>query len=277
MNTKFVFVAKKLFLAAVMIYVASTVAIYALQRQLIFIPSENHVLPEDIGLAEVDEIILFMATNLRLYSWYGHAKDDQPTILFFHGNAGNVSNRADRFRHFMAKGYGVFILGYPGYGGSDGSPSETSFLNASQIAYDYLGKQGIGPNDIVIYGESLGTGVAVQLAATVRSRALILEAPMSSVRDIAQSQFPYLPISILLKDQFLSIDYIDQIRMPLLIIHGDSDKIIPISSGRMLFEKAIEPKEFQSIKGAGHNNLDRYVVTEIVQAFLDDVSHGADD
>lgn len=267
---------KKALLSAFMFYVAVTFAVYAFQRQLIFMPSENRILPEDMGLAEVAEITILTATNQSLYSWYGRAKGDQPTILFFHGNAGNVSNRAERFRQFMAKGFGLFILGYPGYGGSDGSPSEASFLDASQLSYDYLLKQGIKADNIVLYGESLGTSVAVQLSARKRAKALILEAPMSSVLDLAKTQFPYFPIGLLLRDPFLSIDYIDQIRMPLLVMHGDSDQIIPISSGRMLFEKAIEPKAFNSIKGAGHNNLHRYAVAEIVQSFLGDQTHSSD-
>lgn len=241
-----------------------------MQRDLMFIPSAERVLPHDIGLDEVDEITLETPDGQRLYSWYGHAKSKLPTILFFHGNSRGVSNRRGKIRQIMAKGYGVFMLGYPGYGGSEGAPSESAFIQAAELSYQHLRASGIARGDIVIYGESLGTAVAVQLAAKQQARALILEAPMSSIREIAQSQYPYLPVELLLKDPFLSIDFIGDVKMPILFIHGTDDGAIPISSGRKLFEAANHPKIFHAVEGAGHNNLYDFPVFDVVHSFITD-------
>jgi len=169
----------------------------------------------------------------------------------------------------MAEGYGVFILGYPGYGGNEGSPSEKSFREASLLSYEYLRNLGLDAEDVVIYGESIGTGVAVQLAAHVEAKALILESPMTSAIDVASEHYPYLPVSLLLKDRFKSDDHIDRIEMPLLVMHGDRDTIIPIKIGQELFALAKEPKSFVTLEGAGHNDLQLYPVKEIAREFID--------
>ena len=261
--------AKILILFVLAIYLAINLYVYANQRDFMFFPTLLRVTPEQVGLANVAEVTLQTGSNLELISWFGKARNDQPTILFFHGNGGAVSHREHRFRGFMDAGYGVFMLGYPGYGGNDGNPSEESFREASLLSYEYLRDIGIDPDDIVIYGESIGSGVAVQLAATVQAKALILEAPMSSAIDVAREHYPYLLVTLLLRDRFQSIDYVDGIGMPLLVMHGDSDAIIPIRSGQKLFNQASEPKTFVSLKGAGHNDLQLFSVAEVAREFID--------
>ena len=140
-------------------------------------------------------------------------------------------------------------------GGSDGSPSEHSITAASEAAWAWLLAAGLQDREIVIYGESLGSAVAVKLAARHAPRAVVLEAPMSSVRSIAQQYYPYLPVALLLQDPWLSDEHIASVRSPLLILHGDRDSLIPIESGRALFEAASEPKEFVTVRGASHNDL----------------------
>jgi len=260
----------KVFLLLVLAsYFAINLLVYANQRELMFVPTPDHVTPEEVGLADVDEVTLVLESKLELNSWFGRAKNGQPTILFFHGNAGAVNHRAHRFRELMAEGYGVFILGYPGYGGNEGSPSEKSFREASLLSYEYLRNLGLDAEDVVIYGESIGTGVAVQLAAHVEAKALILESPMTSAIDVASEHYPYLPVSLLLKDRFKSDDHIDRIEMPLLVMHGDRDTIIPIKIGQELFALAKEPKSFVTLEGAGHNDLQLYPVKEIAREFID--------
>jgi len=244
-------------------------AVYLLQRDLMFGPSQQRVLPADVGLIGVEEVTLITSDQQRLFSWYGRAKPSQPTILFFHGNGGSVSSRRGKILQIMDKGYGVFMVGYPGYGGSEGSPSEDTFIDAAKLSFSYLIDAGIVPSDIVIYGSSLGTAVAVQLAAEHVARALVLEAPMSSVLEIAQSQYPYLPVELLLKDSFMTVDFIGRVHFPLLVVHGTADAVIPISSGQKLFEMANEPKVFHPVKDAGHNNLYDFHLVDILHNFLE--------
>lgn len=242
---------------------------YMNQRQLMYFPALERVSPEQVGLPDVEEVTLRTVANVELTNWYGRARAGQPTVLFFHGNGGAISHREHRFRELMAEGYGVFVLGYPGYGGNDGNPSESSFREGSLLSYEYLRSSGVASGDIVIYGESIGSGVAVQLAASVNARGLILEAPMSSTIDVAREHYPFLLIRLLLKDTFKSIDYIEHIDMPLLVMHGDSDQVIPIKFGRKLFEKAREPKTFIELKGAGHNDLQLHSVDNLAREFID--------
>lgn len=251
------------------VYLSAVVAVYVMQRDLMFAPSVERVLPHDVGMNDIEEVTLTTSADEKLYSWYAHAKPEEPTLLFFHGNSRGVSHRLEKFQQFMELGYGVFMLGYPGYGGSEGSPSEEAFIDAAHLSFNYLRDSGIGASDIVIYGESLGTSVAVQLASKEESKAVVLEAPMSSIREIAQMQYPYLPVGMLLKDPFLTIEYIADVDMPLLVIHGSEDEAIPISSGQKLFELANEPKIFHTVEGAGHNNLSDYQLATIVHSFLE--------
>ena len=251
------------------IYFAINLYAYVIQRQLMYFPTLERVSPEEVGLHDVDEVTLQTNSNVTLTSWYGRANVGQPTFLFFHGNGGAVSHREHRFRELMADGYGIFVLGYPGYGGNSGQPSESSFREGSTLSYEFLRNTGVSADDIVIYGESIGSGVAVQLAASVEARALILEAPMSSTIDVAREHYPYLLVSSLLKDTFQSIDYIEHINMPLLVMHGNTDQVIPIRIGRKLFEEAREPKTFVELNGAGHNNLQLYSVSEIARDFIE--------
>ena len=259
----------KILISFLAVYAVFVVLVYFGQRQLMYFPFKERIAPNDVGLNDVEEVVLNLGADQNSYSWYGQAGTGKPTILFFHGNAGSIGYRADRFGDFMGRGDGLFMLGYPGYGGSDGQPSEASITSASRAAYTFLIERGVAPGDIVIYGESIGTGAAVQLAASVDARALILEAPMSSAADVASIHYPYLPVKALIRDSWSSIEHIDQIDMPLLAIHGTRDRIIPISSGRKLFESADEPKKFVPIEGASHNDLTMFPIVELVREFLE--------
>ena len=256
-------------IAFLSVYFAFNAFVYAKQRDMMYIPSVERVAPAEIGLETVEEIALTTASGVQLISWFARPQAGRPTVLFFHGNAGAVNHRAYRFRELMAQGYGVFVLGYPGYGGNAGEPSEPSFHEASQLAYDYLRTSGVDSQDIVIYGESIGSGVAVQLAARVEAKALVLEAPMSSATDVARVHYPLLVASFFLRDSFQSVEHIGQIDMPLLVIHGEKDTIIPLQLGEKLVEHAVEPKKLVVIEGAGHNNLSRYSTMSVASGFIE--------
>lgn len=260
----------KIVLALFSLYMGVALALYFLQRKLVFSPNPTYVSPDDIELKGIDEVVLkTKKEGFKLFSWYAKAAPNKPTLLFFHGNGGNVANREEKFRQLMAEGYGVFMLGYRGFGGSEGKPSEEAFVKDAFLAYDYL-RETIGLNEtqIVIYGESIGTSVATQLAARVEAKALVLEAPMSSVTAVAQARYPYLRVRPFLRDRFESDRHIASISMPLLIVHGKEDQVIPLEFGKALFEAAIEPKQMEVIEGAGHNDLYEHPLVEKVVRFL---------
>ena len=260
----------KVFLVSFLaVYFAFNAFVYAKQRDMMYIPSLERVAPADVGLYAVEEVALTTASDVELTSWFAPPQAGRPTVLFFHGNAGAVNHRAYRFRELMAHGYGVFVLGYPGYGGNAGEPSEPGFHEASRLAYDYLRASGVDSQDIVVYGESIGSGVAVQLAAQVDAKALILEAPMSSATDVAREHYPLLVAAFFLRDSYRSEDYIDRIGMPLLVIHGEKDAIIPLQLGRELVERAVEPKTLVVIEGAGHNDLSEHSTGRIAREFIE--------
>jgi fermentation-respiration switch protein FrsA (DUF1100 family) len=261
--------AVRLLLLIAAVYVGMNVLMYVNQRDYMYLPSVDRIAPSEAGLNGVKEVVLQSAANAELISWYAAAAEGRPTVLLFHGNAGAVYHRAYRIRELQAAGYGIFILGYPGYGGSGGEPTEASMLEAAQLAYEHLLDAGLSADDIIIWGESIGTGVAVQLAATVEAKALILEAPMSSASDVAAVHYPYKIARFLMKDKFASADYIDKVGMPLLVIHGDSDRVIPLELGRKLAESAVEPKTLVVVEGAGHNNLYQFQTNRVATEFIE--------
>jgi uncharacterized protein len=239
---------------AVAIYVAIVIAMYLMQRQLQYFPENKRLTPAAVGIgAEI--IRLTTADQEQLVAWYSRAGDGKPTILYLHGNGGEIGDRPHRFQFYQANGFGVFYLSYRGYGGSTGSPSETGLITDARTAYDWLVAQGIAPQNIVLVGESLGSGVAVQLAAERRTSAVALEAPYTSTVDIGAAVYWWLPVRLLMKDRFESIKHIASINAPLLIVHGDADQIIPVESGRGLFEAAREPKQLIVVPGGGHETI----------------------
>lgn len=264
--------AKRIAISVTTIYTLLLVGLYLSQRSFLYFPSPEHTTPEQLGMSEFSEITTTTSDSKRLLSWYAAAQHDLPTILFFHGNAGNVAHRSTIYRHLTAAGYGVFAVGYPGYGGSGGQPSELKLVEAGQLAYEFLLQQGVKPRKIVIFGESLGSAVAVQIASRNDAKALFLQAPMSSVADVAKATYPIFPMELLLKDPFHSIKHIGQIEMPLLIVHGQKDKVIPLHFGKKLFDAANEPKRFVELPEAGHNDLYNFDTLGMLKAFIRETS-----
>jgi uncharacterized protein len=240
---------------AAVIYLLAASGMYVLQRQFQYFPSRATPTPDMVGLSDVQVAALHTPDGETLVLWYAPAKAGQPTILFFHGNAGEIGDRADRFAFYQRRGYGVAFLSYRGFGGSTGAISETGLMIDAQAAYDWLTAKGVPADRIVLVGESLGTGVAVQLAARHPVAAVVLEAPYSAAIDIAAEVYPWLPVRLLMKDQFRSTDHIAAVTAPVLILHGTRDRVIPFAQGQMLFAAANVPKQFQELTGAGHEAL----------------------
>lgn len=245
----------KITLAAGAVYVLIVLAAYFGQRSLIYHPSRTRTPPAEAGLAGVEERTLVMPDGARVLAWYGKARPGEPTILYFHGNAGSLVERAERVRRFMSQGWGVYLMTYRGFGGSTGVPSETANVADARLAHGALVQEGVPPGSIVIYGESLGTGVAVRLAVERPAAGLALEAPYTSVADVGTRVYPYLPVRLLLRDRYESSAYIAQVRIPLLVLHGELDRTIPVGMGREMFRLANEPKRLSVLPRAGHADI----------------------
>jgi fermentation-respiration switch protein FrsA (DUF1100 family) len=253
----------------VVAYAAIVGALYVFQRQLLYFPVSGR--PELGALAEfgVREVEVQTADGLRLLAWHYPPRDGRPVIAYFHGNGGHLGHRAGRLLALAREGYGVLMLEYRGYGGNPGVPTEIGLCADGTAALDFLAGEGISPNRLVLYGESLGSGVAVTLAAQRDLAGLILEAPFTSVAEIAQHHYPFVPASALVRDRFDSVAKIGNVRAPILILHGERDTVVPIRFGRALFEAAPRPKELWRSQEAGHENLMRFGGFDAVLRFLE--------
>lgn len=233
-------------------YVAVVGALYVLQRGMVFQPGGALVTPVEAGLTSVDVVTFTTADGTSLTGWYAEPETGRPSILYFHGNASNLSARADRFRQIVEAGFGLLAMSYRGYPGSGGSPSEAAFLADGLELFDWLAARTAA---IVVQGESLGTGVAVHVAAERPAHALILEAPFTAAVDIAGATYPWVPVRLLMLDQFISRERIGGVDKPVLIVHGERDWVVPSEHGRKLFAAAREPKELVIFDDAGHHDL----------------------
>ncbi len=208
--------------------------------------------PKEIGL-EFEDIYFFNPDGTKLNGWYIPAKKSRATLLFCHGNAGNISHRIEIIDMFCRIGLDVFIFDYRGYGRSQGSPTEKGLYTDAHAAYTYLiDKRKINEKSIVVYGKSLGANVAVELCSKVRPAALISESTFASALEMGKKLFPFLPIKWFITIKYDALSKIKDITIPKLIIHSEDDEIIPFQQGKMLFQAAPEPKEFYPMRG-GHN------------------------
>jgi hypothetical protein len=188
-------------------------------------------------------------------------------VLYLHGNGGALVHRAERFRALTSRGFGLLAIDYRGYGGSSGSPSEAGMGVDAETAYVFAAAR-YATNEIAVWGESLGTGVAVALAAERPVGHVVLEAPFTSAVDIAARHYPFVPVRLLMKDQFRSDARIGAIAAPLLILHGARDSVVPIEFGERLFALAREPKRFIRYPDGEHEDLDRFGALDAALAFL---------
>lgn len=239
--------------------VIAGVLLLVFEKKLIYFPTRAHdATPAGLGLAH-EEVELVAGDGVRLHGWFLPAKGSRFTVLLFHGNAGNVSHRLDRALLMQLRlKVDTFLLDYRGYGRSEGSPDEAGTYEDAHAAHRWLVARGIGPERLVLFGESLGSAVATQLATEVASRALVLESPFTSVPDMARAVYPFLPLWPFVRTRYDTLSKVPALRVPLLILHGERDEVVPFAQGRRVFEAAPEPKRFFAIPGAGHN--DTYVV-----------------
>ena len=223
------------------------------ERRGIYYPTKEIIItPADIGL-EYEEVYFKTADGLQLHGWFIPDEKPRATVLFSHGNAGNISYRIEIIQMLKQLRLNVFIFGYRGYGKSQGRPSEKGLYLDALAAYEYLHKQrGITPEKIVLYGRSIGANVAINLASKVPAAGLIIEAGFSSAYDMGRRLFPYLPIKWIITIRYAAESDIKNVFSPKLIIHSRDDEIIPFELGKKLFAAAPEPKRFYQIQGS-HN------------------------
>jgi fermentation-respiration switch protein FrsA (DUF1100 family) len=223
-------------------YLVINLFIYFYQRNLLYNPSENNYLNDTINF-NYKEIFIETDKNIKLKSWFIN-KDLKKfkTVVFFHGNAGNLLNRVHKINELNKLDINILLTSWRGFSGNKGKPSEKNLYYDAQQIIDWLKVQGLDNKDIVLYGESLGTGVATELASKNNFGGIILESPFTSMVDTAKIYYPYLPVNFLLKDRYDSKSKISDIKTPILIMHGKMDNIVPQQMGLELFEKANNPK-----------------------------------
>ena len=216
--------------------------LYFYQRNLMYHPDENNYFNDKLSV-DIEKIKVQTQDGLDLLGWF-HEKDIKKykTILYFHGNAGSLENRIHKLNHFRDMNVNFLIIAWRGFSGNQGKPSETGLYKDGESAIKWLLKKGVDEKNIVIYGESLGTGVATHLSQNKKFAGVILETPFTSMIDAAKKFYPYIPVGLLLKDKFENKNKIKNIKSPILIMHGEKDQIVPFEMGKKMFEIANEPK-----------------------------------
>ncbi len=249
-------------------YGAAIGVMYLYQRALLYpSPDKVRTTPSAAGLPEAQEIVLDTKDGAEIILWHVPPKNGKPVVLFFHGNGEVLAWRTPFFRDIISDGTGLVASSYRGYGGSTGQPTEQNLLNDGLLAYGftfglYASKR------IVPWGYSLGTGVAVAVAAKRPVGKLILEAPYTSIVELAASRFPFLPVRWLMRDHYRSDQRIVSVNVPLLILHGEKDDVVPVELGRQLFALANKPKQFVPFPEGTHVNLDEQGAVPVARAFL---------
>jgi hypothetical protein len=257
-------------LSVAAIYALVVVGLGLFQRKLIYFPDPEIVSPAEAGLEGVEQLRIATQDGENLVAWYAAPADGRPLIIYFHGNAGGLVDRAPRFRSLLSSGYGLLAVAFRGYGGSTGSPTQVGLLEDGRAAYRAARERGYKDQGIVVIGESLGTGVAVPIAAEHDVAALALDSPYSSTVDIAAARYPMLPVRLMMIDQFRSDEVIGKVRAPILVVHGDRDAIIPLKFAQRLFDKANEPKSLLVERGGGHLVLGNPDMFPRVRAWIDE-------
>jgi uncharacterized protein len=248
-------------------YGAMVAIVYFAQRALMYFPDRTRTPPGEAGLPEAEEVTLAAADGEKLVAWYVPAAEEKPVVLYFHGNGGALVHRVRRFRGLIAGGNGLLALSYRGYGGSSGSPTEEGLLADAAAAYAFAAAR-YPASRIAVFGESLGTGVAIWLAAEKPVARVLLQAPYTSIADVAAAAYPFLPVRFLLKDRYRSDERVARVTAPVLVIHGERDRVVPIEYGERLYALIRAPKKFVRFPEGGHVDLDQYGALDIIQSFL---------
>ena len=250
-------------------YVGLLLLLFAAQRSLLYHPTKVVPEPSQFGVAEMEVVQVPTADSLKLHCWWRPpTREDKATVIYFHGNAGHIGDRAFKIRPLLNQGYGVLLVSYRYNANNGGKPTEEGLYEDGRAAYAFVRGHDVPGDRIIVYGESLGSGIATKLASSNPVGAVILEAPYTSIPDVAQTHYWYTPARWLLLDRFNSVKRIDQIDAPILIVHGEADGVIPVKFARELYAAATDPKEVHYIPHGGHADLYDFGVDQVISDFL---------
>jgi len=242
-------------LTLVFFYILLLIVVFFFQRNLLYHPSVDNSLNDQVVIepTEIEKVKITTKDKINLIGWfYNRDLEEFKTILFFHGNAGSLENRTYKLNHFKNLNLNFLIIAWRGFNGNKGKPNEMGLYEDAKSAIKWLKAKGIKEKNIILYGESLGTGVAVEVAQNKNYAGVILESPFTSMVNMGKKYYPFFPVNLLLKDKFESYKKINNIFVPVLIMHGKVDKIVPYDMGKKMYELANEPKFFYSQEYGDH-------------------------
>ncbi len=242
-------------LALILFYILLVIVMFFFQRSLLYHPSVDNYLKDDLGTepTEIEKVNITTEDKIDLIGWFYNKNIKKlKTIVFFHGNAGSLRNRTYKLNHFKDLDVNFLIIAWRGFSGNIGKPDEMGLYEDARSAIRWLNKKGIEDKNIILYGESLGTAVAVEIAQSKKYAGVILESPFTSMVNMGKKYYPFFPVSFLLKDKFESNKKINKISVPILIMHGKVDKIVPYDMGKKMYELANQPKFFYSQEYGDH-------------------------
>lgn len=240
------------------------------QTSFIYQPTIGAPTPSNAGLKDTKAVALTTADGVEIEGWVSSAAPTKPTIVLFHGNAGNLRHRVGLLKTLQSQGFGFVAIDYRGYGNSSGDPSEQGLYADARATLEYAQRDlRLAPKSIVLFGESVGTGVATQMATEGEFAALVLQSPYTSILDKVGERFPWLPASLLLTERFNNIDKIKGVDEPLLVFHGQQDNLFPLSMGEAVFAAARSKKDMVVFEGSGHNDHPVGRIVSEMTDFLD--------
>ncbi|HXZ21287.1 MAG TPA: alpha/beta hydrolase [Pseudolabrys sp.] len=258
---------KWIVVAGLLAYCGVLALMYVFQRTLMYFPDPVRIPPAAAGLPQAEEVTFQSDDGETLLAWHVASRGDKPVVIYFQGNAEGLKPRVGRFTWLTADGTGLLALCYRGYGGSTGRPSEDGLIRDARAAYDFVRARDPAKR-IVLFGESLGTGVAVALAVEREIAGIILDAPYTSAAEVGAAAYPFAPVRWLIKDSYRSDKRIALVHAPLLVLHGERDAVVPIRFGEKLFRLAPEPKRMIRFPLGGHVDLDDHGAAKFVKEFL---------
>lgn len=259
---------KRLALLCIALYLFANAWLYLNQRSLLYFPDKNIKSVEEYNLAGTKDLMIDSTDGTRIQLWYHEPAKNMPMVLYLHGNSYNLGQRALRLKELVDMGYGFIAPSYRGFGKSEGTPDKAGILSDAEAAIKFLETSGYSTDKTIIIGESLGSGVASEMAIRHKFKDILLITPYTTIADRAQEMYWYVPVKYLVKDNFGSIDKVEKLDIPLLIVHGTKDDVIPHSHSEKLIALAHEPKKLIIYEGKGHANLDyREVFKDMTKYF----------
>lgn len=254
----------KLIYGIILFYVLATAMMYFMQRGFMYFPDKS--MPQ--SPEGVENVNVATQDGLLIRGWYVPPRDPtKAVIVLFHGNAGHYGHRVYKANYYINAGYGFLLAGYRGYGGNEGQPTEQGFYNDGRAYMQWI-KEREPDREIILYGESIGSGTATQMAVENDIKALVLETPFSSLAHAAASHYPIFPVGLLIKDRYDNASKIAAVNAPVLILHGHKDSVIPYSSAQKLYDAAKKPKKFVDFPQGNHNDLHMFGVQDEILDFL---------